>query len=150
MKRILLLCLVVLMFVAVLPVLAQQPVITATSPITGTTPYPPPVAPPVSIPQLKDILGKLANGLLGGIVVAAMAFVFERIAVFKALSPRAKGAIVFAVLVFSPLLGRVLLDIAPPTLWPAIEPYWQALAIGIVGYAGSQWWYLTVIEPAKS
>lgn len=95
----------------------------------------PPDSSLVGVPALVDALRLIAEGVGAGFVLA---FLAERFEWFQKLAPNAKWWVIFCVMILSPVLAQVLLDFVPADVWSQIEPYWRALALGFVGWAGSQ------------
>ena len=103
-------------------------------PVTGSRITPVPDAIP-EVPSLATALGQLAGGVGLGFVLA---FLFEPLPWFQALSAERKEQVVFAITVGLPLIATTLLQFVPAGVWAAIEPYWQALARGFLAWGGSQ------------
>ncbi|MBN1815370.1 MAG: hypothetical protein JXA14_26295 [Anaerolineae bacterium] len=87
------------------------------------------------VPALVDAVRLIAEGVGAGFVLA---FLAERFEWFQKLSPKAKWWVIFGVMIASPLVAQVLLEFVPADVWAQVEPYWRALALGFVGWAGSQ------------
>jgi hypothetical protein len=88
-----------------------------------------------TIPTLTEVLARIAAGLMAGVILA---FLFERFAWFQKLSPDAKWWVVFGVQIGLPVVATALLQFVPASVWAALEPYWQAIALGFVAWIGSQ------------
>ena len=118
--RFLLISLVILaLFVIALPAAAQG----------AEPPAPPPV------PSLVEFLKLLASGIIVG---PAIAFLFERFKWFQNLSSDGRFWVVLALSVGLPMIGTVLLQFVPADVWAQLEPYWAALATGVMIWVGSQ------------
>lgn len=87
------------------------------------------------VPAFVDVLALIAQGLGAGFVLA---FLAERFEWFQKLSPKIKWWVIFGVSVGAPIAAQTLLDFVPADVWAQIEPYWQALALGFLSWAGSQ------------
>ena len=87
------------------------------------------------VPSLVEVLAMLAQGLGTG---AILAFLFENFGWFQRLEGQAKWWFVFGVSIVLPLLAQVALQFAPAEVWAMLEPYWKALALGFLSWAGSQ------------
>ncbi len=98
------------------------------------------------IPGVTQVLELLAQGVGAGFVLAFMA---EKVSWFQDLPAERKSAVVFLLSVGLPLAAQLLLQLTPPDFWAAIQPYWNALAAGFIGWAGSQAAYLGIIKPAQ-
>ena len=91
--------------------------------------------------KLVNIVALLAQGVGVGAVIA---FLFERVEWFQGLNSKAKYWVIFSLSVGLPLLAQILIQNLPGAFWDAIEPYWQALATGLIFWAGSQGVHLLV------
>lgn len=100
--------------------------------------------PPVVQP-LQTTLDLLAQGIGVGFVIA---FLAEKVKAFQALQPGQKSAVILGVSVGLPVVARLALQFIPPNVWSVVEPYWQSVAIGFLGWAGSQLAYQRVVKPA--
>jgi len=87
------------------------------------------------VPSLVEVLAMLAQGLGTG---AILAFLFENFGWFQRLEGQAKWWFVFGVSIVLPLLAQVALQFVPADVWAMLEPYWKALALGFLSWAGSQ------------
>jgi len=87
------------------------------------------------VPSLVEVLAMLAQGLGTG---AILAFLFENFGWFQRLEGQAKWWFVFGVSIVLPLLAQVALQFVPAEVWAMLEPYWKALALGFLSWAGSQ------------
>jgi len=101
----------------------------------------------MNVPSITEVLSLLAQGVGAGVVLA---FLAEKSGWFQKLSSSAKGWLVFGLSLGLPLLAQVLLQFVPSSVWAAIQPFWQALAAGFIGWAGSQAAYLGIIKPAQA
>jgi hypothetical protein len=90
---------------------------------------------PAAVPTLVDVLALIAQGVGAGFVLA---FLAERFEWFQQLPARAKWWVIFGVSIAAPIAAQALLDFVPAHVWTQIEPYWQALALGFLSWAGSQ------------
>lgn len=99
------------------------------SPVTGAA-----QAQEGEVPSLIDALGLVAAGVTGGIV----SFLLERTTWFDKMSPNGKWWLTFGLMVGLPVVAQLLLMFVPPEIWAQLEPIWQALALGFVGWLGSQ------------
>lgn len=90
--------------------------------------------PPADVPTLTDALALLAAGFSGGIV----SFLLERTKWFDGLSSDRKWWLTFVLTLGLPVVAQVLLLVVPPEVWAQLEPLWRALALGFVGWLGSQ------------
>jgi len=90
---------------------------------------------PIEIPDPTTFLERLAGGVVTGAVIA---FLFERMQWFQALSSKARWWIVLGFTVLLPVTARLLLDLVPAAVWVAIEPYWKALGLGFIAWASTQ------------
>ncbi len=87
------------------------------------------------VPGLVEIVTMLASGVGVG---AVLAFLFEHFSFFQQLSPDAKWWLVFGASLGLPLVAEVALQFVPAEVWAVLQPYWQAVALGFVTWAGSQ------------
>ena len=87
------------------------------------------------VPGLVEILTMLAGGIGVGAVVS---FLLEKTGLFQRLSSTAKWWVVLGLNLGLPLVAVLALQLVPPHVWVALEPYWKALAMGFLGWAGSQ------------
>lgn len=87
------------------------------------------------VPAFVDVLALIAQGVGAGFVLA---FLAERFEWFQKLPAQAKWWVIFGVSVGAPIVAQVLLDFVPADVWAKAEPYWQALALGFLSWAGSQ------------
>jgi hypothetical protein len=93
-----------------------------------------PPAPP-QVPSLVEFLRLLASGVIVG---PAIAFLFERFKWFQNLSSDGRFWVVFALSIGLPLLGATLLQFVPADVWTQLDPFWNALATGVLIWVGSQ------------
>ena len=87
------------------------------------------------IPPLIEFVRNVAAGAWAPLLVA---FLLERVVWFQKLSAEAKKWVVPAIFVVLPILAQVALQFVPADAWALLEPYWNAIALGFVGYVGSQ------------
>lgn len=87
------------------------------------------------VPDIVDVLALIAEGVGAGFVLAFLAEKFEW---FQQLPSRTKWWLILIVSLAFPVVAQALLDYVPLDVWSQIEPYWRALALGFVGWAGSQ------------
>ena len=87
------------------------------------------------LPSLLEVLRGLAAGFW---VPTIIAFLLEHIDAFQRLAPDTKKWAVLALFVALPLIATLLIQFVPPDVWMYLEPYWSALALGFVGWLGSQ------------
>jgi len=87
------------------------------------------------VPSLIEVVKMLASGVGVG---AVLAFLFERFDFFQRLSSDARWWLIFGVSLGLPLVAEVGLQFVPVEVWGVLQPYWQALALGFVSWAGSQ------------
>jgi len=99
------------------------------------------------VQPLQTTLDLLAQGIGVGFVIA---FLAEKIGAFQALLPHQKSAVILALSVGLPVLARLALQFIPPNVWTVVEPYWQSVAVGFLGWAGSQLAYQRVVKPAQA
>jgi hypothetical protein len=99
------------------------------------------------VPSLVDALGMLSQGVGVGLVLA---FLAEKVLAFQTLSAQAKGWVIFGVSMGLPLVATVILNLVPADILNVAEPYWHALAVGFIGWAGSQALYQGIIKPAAA
>jgi hypothetical protein len=90
---------------------------------------------PTPVPSLVEFLKLLASGVIVG---PAIAFLFERFKWFQNLSSDGRFWVVFALSIGLPMLGTVLLQFVPANVWATLEPFWAALATGVMIWVGSQ------------
>jgi hypothetical protein len=90
---------------------------------------------PPEVPTFVEVLGRLAQGLGVGSVLA---FLFETVTWFQKLSKQAKWWIVFVTSLTLPVVAQVLLQFVPPEVWATVEPYWHSLALGFLAWSGGQ------------
>ena len=93
-----------------------------------------PPAPP-QVPSLVEFLRLLASGIIVG---PAIAFLFERFKWFQNLSSDGRFWVVLALSIGLPMLGTILLQFVPADVWVQLEPFWNALATGVLIWVGSQ------------
>lgn len=84
---------------------------------------------------LQQTLALLAQGAGTG---AVLAFLLEKVPAFQNLSSNVKLYTTLAVSLALPLLATLALQYVPVEVWAQLEPYWQALALGFLTWAGSQ------------
>lgn len=87
------------------------------------------------IPSLFDFVLKIGGG---GFVSVIIAFLLEHIGAFQRLKPEAKKWVVLGIYVVLPLAATAAVQFVPAEVWLLLEPYWQALALGFLGWVGSQ------------
>ena len=87
------------------------------------------------VPSLIEFIRNVAAGAWAPLLVA---FLLENVTWFQNLSAEAKKWLVPAIFVVLPIVAQLLLQYVPADVWPALEPFWNALAIGFIGYFGSQ------------
>jgi len=92
-------------------------------------------AQPPDVPSLVEALTLLAQGLGTG---AVLAFLFERFKWFQNQTPTFRWWFIFGMSLGLPLLAQVALQFVPENVWAVLEPYWRALALGFVSWAGAQ------------
>jgi hypothetical protein len=109
-----------------------------------------PPAPPENGAQVPTILETLALLTQGAGVGLVLAFLAEKWPWFQRLPSDQKGWWIFGLSVGLPFLAQLLLTIVPLDVWAAIEPFWNAVATGFVGWAGSQAVYLGIVKPAQA
>ena len=97
------------------------------------------------IPGVVEILELLAKGVGAGFVLA---FLAEKVGWFQKLPSEKKNILILALSIGLPIVAQLLLQFVPGSVWEAIQPYWNALAAGFIGWAGSQAAYLGIIKPA--
>ena len=85
--------------------------------------------------SLVDVLSLMAQGAGVG---AVLSFLFERVGWFQQLKPEARWWVIFALSLGLPVAAQMAVQLAPPSIWTILEPYWQALAAGFLIWAGSQ------------
>lgn len=100
--------------------------------------------PAAGVQPLVQILALLASG--GGVGLV-LAFLAERWPGFQALKPEVKFWVIFGVSIGLPLGAKLLLSAVPADVWAQIDPWWQVLAVSLVGWASSQGVYLGLIKP---
>ncbi len=100
----------------------------------------------VEAPSLVDALSMLAQG--AGVALV-LAFLAERSPWFQGLRSDVKSWVIFGISLGLPLVAQILLQLVPAELWATLEPYWQAFAVGFIGWAGSQAAYIGLIKPAS-
>jgi len=86
-------------------------------------------------PDMVGVLRMLAQGVGVGAVVA---FLFERLKWFQALSGEAKWWTILGISMGLPILAQLALQFTPAEMWAIMEPYWQAIASGFLAWAGAQ------------
>ena len=89
----------------------------------------------MDVPKLVEFLAMVAGGGFSSVVVA---FLLEHWPWFQSLESETKKWIVLAVYVVLPVGATALLQNVPPEFWEVLQPYWNALALGFVGWVGSQ------------
>ena len=89
----------------------------------------------MNVPSLLEAVGLLAQGGAVGVVVS---FLFEQVAWFQRLEAKVKRWSIFGLMIGVPVLAQFALQRVPPEVWAACEPYWRAIALGFVAWAGSQ------------
>jgi len=94
---------------------------------------------------LVEVLAMLAGGLGVGTVIS---FLLERMGLFQGLSSKAKWWVVLGLNLGLPLAAVLALQLIPPQVWVTLEPYWKTLAVGFLGWAGSQVAHKTFHRPS--
>lgn len=87
------------------------------------------------IPSLFDFVLQIAGG---GFVAVIIAFALEHIGPFQKLQPEAKKWVVLGFYIVLPLGATAAVQFVPADVWLLLEPYWRALALGFLGWVGSQ------------
>lgn len=87
------------------------------------------------IPSLFEFILQIGGG---GFVSVIIAFLLEHIRPFQELKPEAKKWAVLGLYVFLPLAATAAVQYVPASVWTELEPYWRALALGFLGWLGSQ------------
>jgi len=85
--------------------------------------------------SLFDTIGLLAGGAGVGTIIA---FLFEKLGFFQSLTANAKYWLIFGLSVGLPVAARAALQFIPEDVWAVMEPWWQSVALGFMGWAGSQ------------
>jgi hypothetical protein len=93
-----------------------------------------------------SVLNWVASGLGAGAVIA---FLFQKMTWFKNLDSQTKYWTILILSIALPVLAETALQLTPPDLWTAIQPYWAALAQGFLLWAGSQAVYQFGIKPRR-
>jgi len=92
-----------------------------------------------NVMSLEEVLQFLVKA--GGIG-AVLSFLFETAPFlsgwFQPLDPKVKWWIIFGGSVGLPVLAQVVVLNVPPAFLAAIQPYWNAAALGFLAWAGSQ------------
>ena len=87
------------------------------------------------LPTLLEFLRGLAAG---GWVPVIIAFLLEHFSWFQSMKPETKKWFVLGLFVIIPLVAMALVQFVPAEVWTLLEPYWNALALGFLGWLGSQ------------
>lgn len=87
------------------------------------------------VPSLVDVLTRLSAGAFVPVIVA---FLLEQFPAFLNLPSNTKKWIVLALFILLPVGAAALVEFVPPDVWPIVEPFWRALALGFLGWLGSQ------------
>lgn len=87
------------------------------------------------LPTLPDAVRTVASGAATGFVLA---FLFKEFPQFQKLSSEQKRWLVFGISVGLPVVAQLVLQVVPAEVWAALEPYWRAVAMGFLVWAGSQ------------
>lgn len=87
------------------------------------------------VPTFLEVIALLAQGVGTGAVIA---FLFEKFGWFEKLSANAKYWLIFGLSVGLPVAAQAALQFIPPDIWAVLEPWWRALALGFLSWAGSQ------------
>lgn len=74
----------------------------------------------------------------GAGVVAAVAFLLERVPLFQAAPSKAKWWVSLGLFAAIPVLAQVVLQSVPPETLAAINVYWEPFSRGMTLWAGSQ------------
>ena len=80
----------------------------------------------------------LRNVAAGAWAPVAIAFLLEHIRPFQALQAEIKKWAVLGLFVALPLAATALLRYVPTDVWVELEPFWNALAVGMAGWLASQ------------
>lgn len=88
-----------------------------------------------TLTSLLQTITLLAQGVGVGTVLS---FLLEKVPRFQKLSSDAKWYFTLALSVLLPLGATLALQYVPPEVWVQIEPYWQALMLGLLTWGGSQ------------
>jgi hypothetical protein len=86
------------------------------------------------VPGLFEVVELLAAGVVGGVI----AFLFERFKWFQNLTGEARFWVIFGFSVGLPLAAQFALQFVPADVWVILEPYWRSIALGFIGFVGTQ------------
>ena len=89
----------------------------------------------MSVPTLIEFLRDGAAGAWAPLLVS---FLLEHIRAFQNLRAEAKKWVVLGLFVVAPVVAQALVQYVPATVFAQVEPFWNALALGFVGWVGSQ------------
>lgn len=89
----------------------------------------------MDVPSLIEFLRDMAAGAWGPVIVA---FLLEHIPWFQNLGSETKKWTTLALFVVLPILAQVALQYIPSDVFASLEPFWSALALGFIGWLGSQ------------
>jgi len=87
------------------------------------------------VPTLIEFVRDVAAGAWAPLLIS---FLLEHVAWFQKLNTEAKKWTVPVIFVVLPVVGQIALQYVPAEVWTALEPFWNSLAMGFVGYVGSQ------------
>ena len=91
---------------------------------------------PPGLAETFDLLAKAAG------VGVVLSFLFESAPFistwFQKLDSKVKWWIIFVLSLVIPLCAQLVVQLVPPEVIAALEPYWQALAFGFLAWSGSQ------------
>ena len=87
---------------------------------------------------LHQTLQAVAGMVLTGALVSSL---LEKFPWFQALARGAKETVVALFTFGSPIAAQLVLDMVPASVFAALDRYWILVALGAVGWLGSQGWH---------